>query len=103
MRDIHLRLEDELYSKVKDGSKLKKVSFNEECNRLLALSLIADNLLSKIEKLILEIEQLSKNVYINKRLLEQLYSDIGLNITDPSKSKNLLEFYKRLRKGKYYD
>ncbi len=103
MKEIHLRLEDELYSKVKDGSKLKKISFNEECNRLLALSLIADNLLSKIEELILEVKQLNRNGYTTKRLVEQLYSDIGLNITDPSKSKNLQEFYKRMRKGKYYD
>lgn len=103
MIDMHLRLKDNLHKSIKENSKKKNVSFNDECNRLLEISLIADNLLSKIEELILEVKRLNKNGHITKRLVEQLYSDIGLNITDPGESKNLQEFYKRMKKGKYYD
>lgn len=103
MIDIHLRLKDNLHKAIKENSKKKNISLNDECNRLLEISLIADNMLSKIDELILEVKRLNKNSHITKRLVEQLYSDIGLNITDPNKSKNLQEFYQRMRKGKYYD
>lgn len=103
MIDTHLRIKDGLYNKVKKSSQSKKISFNEECNRLLELSLISDNFLSKIEELILMVNQISKNGYITKKLLEQLYSDIGLNITDTNKSRNLQDFYKKIRKRNLYD
>lgn len=103
MIDTHLRLKDNIHKSIRENSKKKNTSFNDECNRLLEISLIADTLLFRIEELIKEVKQLNKNGYVTKRLLEQLYSDIGLNITEVNKSKNLQEFYKRLRKGKYYD
>lgn len=103
MIDTHLRIKDDLYKEIKNSSQTNNNSFNEECNRLLKLSLISDDFLSKIEKLILITNQISNNSYISKRLLEQLYSDIGLNITDTNKSKNLQAFYKKIRRGSKYD
>ena len=103
MIDIHLRLENELYKNLKKISVTEGKSLNQICNQLLVRSLYVSNFQEEINHLTKTIKRVDQNTYINKKLLEQTYSDIGLNITDSSKSKNLQEFYKRLKREKFID
>ncbi len=102
MVDTHIRINEIVYKQIKNKVKQNNTSFNKECNRLLELSLTSEKLLLYLNDIFKVINNVDKNCYIIKRLLEQTYSDIGLSVTDVNNSPNLKCFYKKM-KGKYFN
>lgn len=102
-KEVHLRIEEDIYNKIKDRADKSNISVNQQCKNLFENSLLYEELLSKINIMMAIINNLDKNTRYTKQLLIQTYSDIDVEPTDPNKSDNLKKFNKNFRKTRFND
>lgn len=93
-KELHLRVDQDLFDKVKDYANSNKLSVNESFNQLLRNSLLFDSLLDSINGVLNLLNQLCKDNGYIKRLLIQTYADLDLEQKNPKDSKTLKQFDK---------
>ncbi len=102
-KDVHLRINNELYSKILELSKLHKVAINDEIANLLELSFKMNDTDKKITELSDSIINLKKDTSYIKQLLVQTYVDLNLEYLDVSSSDSLDKFNKKYHKRNMND
>lgn len=102
-KDVHLRINNELYSKILELSKLHKVAINDEIANLLELSFKTNDNDKKIAALSDSIINLKKDTAYIKQLLVQTYVDLNLEYLDVSSSDSLDKFNKKYHKRNMND
>lgn len=97
-KELHSRIEYEMYKEIESRAKKKGVTINKEINDLISYSLDIESVLSKFDLIFKLINKEYSNSRYIKKLLEQLYADI---ITDPSdvKDSEALQKFKENIKG----
>ena len=96
--DRHIYFTNEEYARILDYKEKNKLSFSEAVC-FLSISALNDNdILDRINKLESNLNYVIKKLKYISSLEEQIYSDMNFdNLTDPKKSKPLIEFNKKLR------
>ena len=90
--DKHIYFTNEEYARILDYKEKNKLSFSEAVCFLSISALNSNNFLES------RLDYLIKKINIIYSLEEQIYSDMNFdNLTDPKKSKPLIEFNKKLR------
>ena len=102
-KDVHLRINSELYSKILELSKLHKVAINDEIANLLELSFKINDNDKKLTELSDSIINLKKDTSYIKQLLVQTYVDLNLEYLDVSSSDSLDKFNKKYHKRNMND
>lgn len=102
-KDVHLRINNELYSKILELSKLHKVAINDEIANLLELSFKINDNDKKLTELSDSIINLKKDTSYIKQLLVQTYVDLDLEYLDVSSSDSLDKFNKKYHKRNMND
>lgn len=102
-KDVHLRINNELYSKILELSKLHKVAINDEIANLLELSFKINDNDKKLTELSDSIINLKKDTTYIKQLLVQTYVDLNLEYLDVSSSDSLDKFNKKYHKRNMND
>ena len=96
--DKHIYFTNEEYARISDYKEKNKLSFSEAVCFLSVSALNGNDILDRISKLESRLNYLTKKINIIYLLEEQIYSDMNFdNLTDPKKSKPLIEFNKKLR------
>ena len=96
--DRHIYFTNEEYARISDYKEKNKLSFSEAVCFLSVSALNGNDILDRISKLESRLNYLTKKINIIYLLEEQIYSDMNFdNLTDPKKSKPLIEFNKKLR------
>ena len=96
--DKHIYFTNEEYARILDYKEKYKLSFSEAVCFLSISALISNDILNRINFLESRLDYLIKKINIIYSLEEQIYSDMNFdNLTDPKKSKPLIEFNKKLR------
>lgn len=96
--DRHIYFTNEEYARILDYKEKNKLSFSEAVCFLSVSALNGNDILDRISKLESRLNYLTKKINIIYLLEEQIYSDMNFdNLTDPKKSKPLIEFNKKLR------
>ena len=96
--DRHIYFTNEEYARISDYKEKNKLSFSEAVCFLSVSALNGNDILDRIIKLESRLNYLTKKINIIYLLEEQIYSDMNFdNLTDPKKSKPLIEFNKKLR------
>ena len=96
--DKHIYFTNEEYARILDYKEKNKLSFSEAVCFLSVSALNGNDILDRISKLESRLNYLTKKINIIYLLEEQIYSDMNFdNLTDPKKSKPLIEFNKKLR------
>ena len=102
-KDLHLRISNDLYSKISDLSKLHKTTINDEIASLLELSFKINDNDKRITKLSDNFIDLKKDISYIKQLLIQTYADLNLEYVDISSSDSLDKFNKKYHKRNMND
>ena len=102
-KDVHLRINNELYSKILELSKLHKVAINDEIANLLELSFKINDNDKKLTELSDSVINLKKDTTYIKQLLVQTYVDLNLEYLDASSSDSLDKFNKKYHKRNMND
>ena len=102
-KDVHLRINNELYSKILELSKLHKVAINDAIATLLELSFKINDNDKKLTELSDSIINLKKDTTYIKQLLVQTYVDLNLEYLDVSSSDSLDKFNKKYHKRNMND
>ena len=102
-KDVHLRINNELYSKILELSKLHKVAINDEIANLLELSFKINDNDKKLTELSDSIINLKKDTTYIKQLFVQTYVDLNLEYLDVSSSDSLDKFNKKYHKRNMND
>ena len=96
--DKHIYFTNEEYARILDYKEKNKLSFSEAVCFLSISALNNNDILDRINFLESRLDYLIKKLNIIYSLEEQIYSDMNFdNLTDPKKSKPLIEFNKKLR------
>ncbi len=96
--DKHIYFTNEEYARILDYKEKNKLSFSEAVCFLSISALNNNDILDRINFLESRLDYLIKKINIIYSLEEQIYSDMNFdNLTDPKKSKPLIEFNKKLR------
>ena len=96
--DKHIYFTNEEYARILDYKEKNKLSFSEAVCFLSISALNSNESLDRINFLESRLDYLIKKINIIYSLEEQIYSDMNFdNLTDPKKSKPLIEFNKKLR------
>lgn len=96
--DKHIYFTNEEYARILDYKEKNKLSFSEAVCFLSISDLNSNDILDRINFLESRLNYLIKKINIIHSLEEQIYSDMNFdNLTDPKKSKPLIEFNKKLR------
>ena len=96
--DKHIYFTNEEYARILDYKEKNKLSFSEAVCFLSISALYSNDILDRINFLESRLDYLIKKINIIYSLEEQIYSDMNFdNLTDPKKSKPLIEFNKKLR------
>ena len=96
--DRHIYFTNEEYARISDYKEKNKLSFSEAVCFLSVSALNGNDILDRINFLESRLDYLIKKINIIYSLEEQIYSDMNFdNLTDPKKSKPLIEFNKKLR------
>lgn len=96
--DKHIYFTNEEYARILDYKERNKLSFSEAVCFLSISALNNNDILDRINFLESRLDYLIKKINIIYSLEEQIYSDMNFdNLTDPKKSKPLIEFNKKLR------
>ena len=96
--DKHIYFTNEEYARILDYKERNKLSFSEAVCFLSISALNNNDILDRINFLESRLNYLIKKINIIYSLEEQIYSDMNFdNLTDPKKSKPLIEFNKKLR------
>ena len=96
--DKHIYFTNEEYARILDYKEKNKLSFSEAVCFLSISALNNNDILDRINFLESRLDYLMKKINIIYSLEEQIYSDMNFdNLTDPKKSKPLIEFNKKLR------
>lgn len=96
--DKHIYFTNEEYARILDYKEKNKLSFSEAVCFLSISALNNNDILDRINFLESRLNYLIKKINIIYSLEEQIYSDMNFdNLTDPKKSKPLIEFNKKLR------
>ena len=94
----HIYFTNEEYARILDYKEKNKLSFSEAVCFLSISALNNNDILDRINFLESRLDYLIKKINIIYSLEEQIYSDMNFdNLTDPKKSKPLIEFNKKLR------
>ena len=94
----HIYFTNEEYARISDYKEKNKLSFSEAVCFLSVSALNGNDILDRINFLESRLDYLIKKINIIYLLEEQIYSDMNFdNLTDPKKSKPLIEFNKKLR------
>ena len=102
-KDVHLRISNELYSKISDLSILHKTTINDEIASLLELSFKINDNDKRITELSDNFINLKKDISYIKQLLIQTYADLNLEYVDISSSDSLDKFNKKYHKRNMND
>ena len=102
-KDLHLRISNDLYSKISDLSKLHKTTINDEIASLLELSFKINDNDKRITELSDNFINLKKDISYIKQLLIQTYADLNLEYVDISSSDSLDKFNKKYHKRNMND
>ena len=102
-KDLHLRISNDLYSKISDLSKLHKTTINDEIASLLELSFKINDNDKRITELSDNFINLKKDIFYIKQLLIQTYADLNLEYVDISSSDSLDKFNKKYHKRNMND
>lgn len=101
--DKHIYFSDEEVKRINDYSNKNKITFTKATCRLIDIALDNIEVMERLDTLQKNMEYLTSNTKFIFLLLQQLYSDLDFeNITDPKKSKSVIEFMKKL-KGYNFD
>lgn len=96
--DKHIYFTNEEYARILDYKEKNKLSFSEAVCFLSISALNNNDILDRINFLESRLDYLIKKINIIYSLEEQIYSDMNFdNLTDPRKSKALIEFNKKIR------
>lgn len=96
--DRHIYFTNEEYARILDYKEKNKLSFSEAVCFLSVSALNGNDILDRISKLESSLNYIIKKLKYISSLEEQIYSDMNFdNLTDPKKSKPLIEFNKKLR------
>lgn len=96
--DKHIYFTNEEYARILDYKEKNKLSFSEAVCFLSISALNGNDILDRINFLESRLNYLIKKINIIYSLEEQIYSDMNFdNLTDPRKSKALIEFNKKIR------
>ena len=96
--DRHIYFTNEEYARISDYKEKNKLSFSEAVCFLSVSALNGNDILDRISKLESRLNYLTKKINIIYLLEEHIYYDMNFdNLTDPKKSKPLIEFNKKLR------
>ena len=96
--DKHIYFTNEEYARILDYKEKNKLSFSEAVCFLSISALNGNDILDRISKLESNLNYVIKKLKYISSLEEQIYSDMNFdNLTDPKKSKPLIEFNKKLR------
>ena len=96
--DRHIYFTNEEYARILDYKEKNKLSFSEAVCFLSVSALNGNDILDRISKLESNLNYVIKKLKYISSLEEQIYSDMNFdNLTDPKKSKPLIEFNKKLR------
>ena len=96
--DKHIYFTNEEYARILDYKEKNKLSFSEAVCFLSISALNNNDILDRINFLESRLDYLIKKINIIYSLEKQIYSDMNFdNLTDPKKSKPLIEFNKKLR------
>ena len=102
-KDVHLRINNDLYSKISDLSTLHKTTINDEIASLLELSFKINDNDKRITELSDNFINLKKDISYIKQLLIQTYVDLNLEYVDISSSDSLDKFNKKYHKRNMND
>ena len=102
-KDVHLRINNELYSKISDLSILHKTTINDEIASLLELSFKINDNDKRITELSDNFINLKKDISYIKQLLIRTYADLNLEYVDISSSDSLDKFNKKYHKRNMND
>ena len=96
--DKHIYFTNEEYARILDYKEKNKLSFSEAVCFLSISALNNNDILDRINFLESRLDYLIKKINIIYSLEKQIYSDMNFdNLTDPRKSKPLIEFNKKIR------
>ena len=96
--DRHVYFTNEEYARILDYKEKNKLSFSEAVCFLSVSALNGNDILDRISKLESNLNYIIKKLKYISSLEEQIYSDMNFdNLTNPKKSKPLIEFNKKLR------
>ena len=96
--DKHIYFTNEEYARILDYKEKNKLSFSEAVCFLSISALNNNDILERINFLESRLDYLIKKINIIYSLEKQIYSDMNFdNLTDPRKSKALIEFNKKIR------
>lgn len=97
MKEIHVRISDDIYNYIKDYSYINKTTFSKSINYILNKTINITNKDNQVTNILQIVQYIKENSFITKELLEQLYSDLDFeNYTDKEKCKMLKQFYNNL-------
>lgn len=102
-KDVHLRINNDLYSKISDLSTLHKKTINDEIASLLELSFKINDNDKRITELSDNFINLKKDISYIKQLLIQTYADLNLEYVDINSSDSLDKFNKKYHKRNMND
>lgn len=102
-KDVHLRINNDLYSKISDLSILHKTTINDEIASLLELSFKINDNDKRITELSDNFINLKKDISYIKQLLIQTYADLNLEYVDTNSSDSLDKFNKKYHKRNMND
>ena len=85
---------------IQELSIKEKASLSDMYSKLLRYGLKYDDLSKKVEEMRSILNKIELTNYYNKKLLQQIYSDLNLEKTDVRKSYNLNEFNRENFKGR---
>lgn len=102
-KEIHLRVSEKLFDKLKIEASVTNSNVTKTCNELLEQALTSKSIEKEMAKLMQTANLISKNTCINKKLLEQIYADLDLPQKEIKEALNLKSFYKKMKGIKMSD
>lgn len=99
-KDVHIYVELNMVKEIQELSIKEKTSLSDMYSKLLRYGLEYDDLSRKVEELRSILNKIDSTNYYNKKLLQQIYSDLNLEKTDVRNSYNLNEFNRENFKGR---
>ena len=99
-KDVHIYVEINTAKAIQELSIKEKTSLSDMYSKLLRYGLEYDDLSKKVEEMYIILNKIELTNHYNKKLLQQIYSDLNLEKTDVRKSYNLNEFNRENFKGR---
>lgn len=99
-KDVHIYIEISMAKIIEDIAIKSNSSLSDTYSKLLKYGIEYDDLSKKVDLLNNLLNKIDSTNHYNKKLLQQIYSDLNLIQRDPKTSTNLYNFDKNYRKGK---